>query len=238
MAVANSTVNLKNLRFCQAKNSFFRVDRHSLVPSAYVQGFNPQCSKHTSYFLHREIYLFDLFKKKQPLERPEQFPPVPDWKPEIGQPLERISERIRFYTNASRDFAIFSHGTVAILPNGLSDADAEKHAKESLGKVFHAHPDMNPLSMKDGNILVQYNHDVASLVLSDIANDNFAEIDRQHQRALATSEVLISPLGHNIFDDFGKKALFGRCYMFMDAQSPSVVRIERHERELPGKKDA
>lgn len=200
--------------------------------------FNPQRSKHTSYFLHREIYLFDLFKKKQPLERPEQFPPVPDWKPEIGQPLERISERIRFYTNASRDFAIFSHGTVAILPNGLSDADAEKHAKESLGKVFHAHPDMNPLSMKDGNILVQYNHDVASLVLSDIANDNFAEIDRQHQRALATSEVLISPLGHNIFDDFGKKALFGRCYMFMDAQSPSVVRIERHERELPGKKDA
>lgn len=174
--------------------------------------------------------MFGLFKKKQPPpEPPRQFPPVPDWKPEVAQPIERIIERFRFYTNGSRDFAVFGHGTVAILPNGLSDAEAEKHAKQALHNVFHAHPDMNPLNMKDGNILVQYNHDVASLVLSDIADEHWAEIDKQHQRALATSEVLITPLGHNTFDDFGKKALFGRCYMFMDAQSPNVVRVERHE---------
>jgi hypothetical protein len=174
--------------------------------------------------------LFELFKRKQtPSESLRQFPPVPDWKPEIRQPLDRISERIRFYTNGSRDFAVFGYGTVAILPSGLSNAEAEKHAKESLYKVFHAHPDMNPLNMKDGNILIQYNHDVASLVLSDIASQNFAEIEKQHQRALATSEILITPLGQNTFDDFGKKALFGRCYMFMDAQSPRVVRIERHD---------
>lgn len=174
--------------------------------------------------------VFGLFKKKQPPpEPPRQFPPVPDWKPEVTQPLERIIERFRFYTNGSRDFAVFDQGTVAILPNGLSDAEAEGHAKQALHNVFHAHPDMNPLNMKDGNILVQYNHDVASLVLSDIAEEHWSEIDKQHQRALATSEVLITPLGQNAFDDFGKKALFGRCYMFMDAQSPVVVRIERHE---------
>lgn len=40
-------------------------------------------------------------------------------------------------------------------------------------------------------------------------------------------EVLITPLGPNVFDDFGKMALFGRCFMFMDAQDPKVVRIER-----------
>lgn len=82
--------------------------------------------------------------------------------------------------------------------------------------------------MKDGNILVQYNHDVVSLVLSDIVEVNWTEIDKQHQRAIATGEVLITPLGQNTFDAFGKKALFGRCYMFMDAQAPKVVHIERH----------
>lgn len=174
--------------------------------------------------------MFGLFKKNQPpSEPPAQFPPAPDWKPEIRQSLDRITERIRVYTNGSRDFAVFSYGTVAILPNGLSDAEAEKHAKQSLHNVFHAHPDMNPMNMKDGNILIQYNHDVASLALCDVLEEHWAEIDKQHQRALATSEVLITPLGSNAFDDFGKKALFGRCYMFMDAQTPVVVRIERHE---------
>ncbi len=87
---------------------------------------------------------------------------------------------------------------------------------------------MNPMNMKDGNIFIQYNHDIASLVLADVVEQNWSEIDEQHQRALATAEVLITPLGPNKFDDFGKQALFGRCYMFMDAQEPNVVRIERH----------
>ncbi len=174
--------------------------------------------------------MFGLFKKKQPPpERSNALPPVPDWRPEIIQPLERIVERWRFYTNGARDFAVFEHGTVAILPSGLCDAKATEHAELALHRVFHAHPDMNPMGMKDGNILIQYNHDVASLVLSDVVEQNWAEIDKQHQRAIATAEVLISPLGHNVFDDFGKKALFGRCFMFMDAQSPRVTRIERHE---------
>jgi hypothetical protein len=173
--------------------------------------------------------MFGLFNKQPlPPERPKRFPPVPDWQPEIVQPLERIVERFRFYTNGARDFVVFAHGTVAILPSGLSDAQATQHAMQALHQVFHAHPDMNPMPMKDGNILIQYNHDVASLVLSDVAQQHWAQIDQQHQRALATSEVLISPLGHNVFDDFGKQALFGRCFMFMDAQSPSVTRIERH----------
>jgi len=114
-----------------------------------------------------------------------------------------------------------------MLPDDLSDSDAEQYALQALHKVFHAHPDMNPLNMKDGNVLVRYNHDVASLVLADVVEQNWSEINAQHQRALATYEVLITPLGQNTFDDFGKKALFGRCYMFMDAQSPSVVRIAR-----------
>jgi hypothetical protein len=44
---------------------------------------------------------------------------------------------------------------------------------------------------------------------------------------LATSGVLMTPLGANTFDEFGIKALFGRCFMFMDAQNPVVVRVVR-----------
>jgi hypothetical protein len=172
-------------------------------------------------------------RKSKPPERPIQLPPVPDWKPEIDPLLDRIVERLSFYTNGARDFAVFKNGTVVILPDGLTDINARAHAEFALHKVFHAHPDMNPLNMKDGNILIQYNHDVANLVLSDITEVHWDAIDANHQRALATYEVLITPLGQNVFDDFGKKSLFGRCFMFMDAQSPRVVQVVRHNGGQP-----
>lgn len=65
------------------------------------------------------------------------------------------------------------------------------------------------------------------MVLSDFAKAHWTEIERNHQDALATSEVLITPLGHNKFDAFGMMALYGRCFMFMDAQKPEVVQIVR-----------
>lgn len=172
--------------------------------------------------------MFGLFKKNEPpKEPPKRFPPVPDWQPTIVQPLDRISDRIRYYTNGSKDFAVFTHGTCVILEDGLSDAQAEQFAKDALHKIFHAHPDMNPLNMDDGNVLVRYNQPAVNVVLTDIAQENWPEIDTRHQQALATHEVLITQLGSNRFDDFGKKALFGRCFMFMDAQNPKVVRLER-----------
>jgi hypothetical protein len=81
--------------------------------------------------------------------------------------------------------------------------------------------------MKDGNITVQYNHPAMNVVFERVAKENWSEIERNHQDALAAHEVLITPLGQNKFDDFGKKALFGRCFMFMDAQEPIVERIVR-----------
>ncbi len=86
---------------------------------------------------------------------------------------------------------------------------------------------MNPANMKDGNVLVRYNHPAYNVVLADIVQAHWAEIDENHQKALATSEYLKTPLGLNVFDDLGKKALFGRCFMFMDAQNPKVVKIVR-----------
>ncbi|WP_161828959.1 hypothetical protein [Steroidobacter agaridevorans] len=136
-------------------------------------------------------------------------------------------ERMLYYTDGKRDLAVFENGTCVILPPELNDTEAEVFAKDVLSKIFNYHPDMNPMPMKDGNILVQYNHPAVNVVLSDIATEHWSEIDANHQRALATSEVLITPLGSNVFDEFGKKALFGRCFMFLDAQRPIVTKIVR-----------
>ena len=172
--------------------------------------------------------MFGMFKKKDaPKEPPKRFPPVPDWQPSIVQSLDQIVDRVRHYTDGKRDFAAFANGTVVILPTGFTYEQAESHAKEALHKVFHAHPDMHPLNMKDGNILVRYNHDALNVVLSEVADANWQEIEKQHQRVLATDEVLITQLGPNKFDEFGMKALFGRCFMFMDAQAPQIARVER-----------
>ena len=101
-------------------------------------------------------------------------------------------------------------------------------ALAALAGVYGAHPDMNPLPMDDGNILVRYSHYTGTVVLSDVAKAHWAEIEAKHLNGLTTDEVLITPLGPNKFDDFGKQALLGRAYMFLDAQAPEVVAIHRH----------
>jgi len=53
------------------------------------------------------------------------------------------------------------------------------------------------------------------------------------QKALARAEVLITPLGQNKFDEFGMKALFGRCYFFMDAKKPVVMKVVRKTKREP-----
>lgn len=172
--------------------------------------------------------MFGFFKKKEiPQDPPKSLPPVPDWQPTITQPIEQIIERLQCYTNNQNDLAVFSNCTCVLLPDGLSDKDAEAFAKETLSTIFNYHPDMHPLPMKDGNVLIQYNHPAANLVLDSVAVQYWTEIESNHQRALATSEVLITPLGLNVFDDVGKKALFGRCFMFMDAVNPHVIRVVR-----------
>jgi hypothetical protein len=171
--------------------------------------------------------MFGLFKKKSAPPPPPDFPPVPKWRPTIAQSLDEIAERAAFYTNGGRDFVVFRNGTCVFVPSGLPDAQVEAAAKDILSKIFNYHPDMNPVAMKDGNITVQYNHPAMNVVFERVAKENWSEIERNHQDALATHEVLITPLGQNQFDDFGKKALFGRCFMFMDAQEPVLERIVR-----------
>ncbi len=164
-------------------------------------------------------------KDKQPESR---IPPVPEWRPNIQQPLERIIDRLACYINQKRDFAVFKNGTCVLLPeNGLPEDQAMAQALAALSALFHDHVHFKSSRMDDGNITVHYQHSAINVVLSDIAQANWAEIDRNHLKALAAHESLRTSLGWNVFDDAGKKALFGRCFFFMDVQNPRVVRIVR-----------
>jgi hypothetical protein len=176
-------------------------------------------------WVEHRMGIFDNFRKRK--EPKKTFPPVPEWKPDIRQPIESILEKIQYYTDNKSDIAIFKHGTCVILNDDLSDQEAQQFAKETLKQIYNYHPDMNPTDMDDGNILIQYNHPALNVVLESQTNKHWNLIDENHQRALVTDEVLITPLGNNVFDDFGKKALFGRCFMFMDAQALEVVQIVR-----------
>jgi len=159
---------------------------------------------------------------------PKDWPPVPKWRPSFGQPRDKIVDRVRYYTDQKRDFAVFTNGTCAMLDPGLEDAKAQMMALEIMSKVFHAHPDLTPLHMDDGNLMVRYSQpELLSVVLTEIVRAHRDEIERRHQDGLARGEVLLTPLGQNVFDDTGKAALYGRALMFMDAQAPKIVRIER-----------
>jgi len=159
----------------------------------------------------------------------KQFPPVPKWKPNFTSSIESQLERMIFYTNQEKDLAQFSNGTVVILEDGLDNDKAELFAKEVLSKIYNYHPGMNPVSMKDGNILVQYNHPAYNVVLTEFTKQHINKIESKHLDALATDEVLITGLGQNKFDEFGMQSLYGRAFMFMDAQEPRVVRLYRKE---------
>jgi len=167
-------------------------------------------------------------QKMQAEALPEQGPIVPSWHPSFQQPLDRVKDRISYYYNGQRDFVVFRNGTCVLLDDGLTDKQAAEFASKVFTAILSYHPDMNPSPMDDGNILVGYNHPAVNVVLYDISQANWPEIEARHLDGLTPSEVLITPLGPNKFDEFGKQALLGRAYMFMDAQRPEVAEISRH----------
>ena len=170
--------------------------------------------------------LSGLFGQKKEKAK-DDFPPVPKWEPSIVIPQERIIDRLHYYADGKKDFVVFKNGTCVLIQDGLNDEEAKSEAFETLSKIINYHPDMNPLNMDDGNILVQYNHPAYNVVLSDIADQNMDTIKERHLDALTRDEVLMTPQGPNKFDEFGMKALWGRCYFFMDAKNPEISKIVR-----------
>lgn len=132
-----------------------------------------------------------------------------------------------YYLDGHRDFALFEYGTAVVLEAGQSDDEVMAYASATLGAFLMAHPDMTPTPMDDGNLLVRYGPPAANVVLTDLAGKHWDEIEARHLDGLTKDEVLITPLGSNIFDEHGKMALLARSWAFMDALAPNVVRIVR-----------
>ena len=103
-------------------------------------------------------------------EESDQFPPVPSWQPAFSAPVELQLERMVFYTDDTRDLVQYKNGTVVVINKGLDDNEAKLFANEVLSKIYNYHPDMNPLNMKDGNILVRYNHPAFNVVLTEFTS--------------------------------------------------------------------
>lgn len=168
-----------------------------------------------------------LFGGEKMKENNKDFPPVPAWEPKISVPIDKIIDRFRYYSNGNKDFVVLKNGTCIVVPDGLSDEEAKTEALELVSKIFNYHLDMNPKNMDDGNIMILYNHPAYTIVLNETTEKHMDIIRKNHMEALARDEVLITPAGPNKFDDFGMKALFGRCYFFMDAKNPIVSKIIR-----------
>ena len=154
------------------------------------------------------------------------FPPKPKWKPTVPVDIPRTVKTFAYYTDKRRAFAVFTHGTCVLLPDGSQDADTD--AKDILDKVYRYHPDFNPQTMDDGNFMVNYSQPAYSVVFKDEVETHRAYIDQNHLDGVVRAEVLLNAKGEpNKFDDRGKVGLFGRARMFLDAQSPVVVQIWR-----------
>ena len=151
------------------------------------------------------------------------FPPRPAWKPGLPTDIALIYQKAKYYTNGKWQFVIFQHGTVTFFSNRSDDIAVS--SKICLDKIYHAHPDFTEMLMDDGNYLIEYSQPAFTIVFKEEIEKNWAYIEKNHQDGLCNKEVLINEAGqHNVFDKVGKICLFGRAKMFMDAQSPKIVK--------------
>jgi hypothetical protein len=162
----------------------------------------------------------DKFFKKN---KDQDFPPKPNWKPDLPVDTNLIYEKAKYYTGDKLQFAIFQNGTVVIFPGKVNDIDAS--ALEILDKIYNSHPDFKHIAMDDGNYLIQYSQPAFTIVFKEEIEKHWPYIDQNHLDGICKAEVLINAKGqHNVFDNIGKICLFGRAKMFMDAQSRKIVK--------------
>lgn len=164
--------------------------------------------------------IFDKLLGKKKLD----FPPKPKWKPNLPINHTEIVEKAKFYTGEKLQFAVFEFGTVVIFPTRVDNI--EQDAKSTLNRIFNSHPDMKPVTMDDGNYLIEYSQPAFTIVFKDEIENHWDYIEKNHQDGVCRDEVLINGQGqHNVFEKLGKICLFGRAKMFLDAQNPKVVEM-------------
>jgi len=164
----------------------------------------------------------NLFKKFFKTVEKAPFPPRPKWRPDLFIDIDRITDSAKYYTGHKLQLAIFQYGTVALLAK-RSD-NVEHDAKDFLNKIYNFHVDFKPITMDDGNYLIEYLQPAFNIVFKDEVENHWKYIEKHHLEGLCNDEVLLNGQGQaNVFDNIGKICLFGRAKMFMDAQDPVVV---------------
>ena len=164
--------------------------------------------------------IFDKLLGKKKLD----FPPKPQWKPNLPINHTEIFEKAKFYTGEKLQFALFEFGTVVIFPTCVDNI--EQSAKSTLNRIFNSHPDMKPVTMDDGNYLIEYSQPAFTIVFKDEIENHWDYIEKNHQDGVCRDEVLINGHGQrNVFEKLGKICLFGRAKMFLDAENPKVVKM-------------
>ncbi|NVO12371.1 MAG: hypothetical protein HXX16_20625 [Bacteroidales bacterium] len=154
----------------------------------------------------------------------DDFPPKPKWKPNLPVDIDLIYQTAKYYLDGKLQFAIFQNGTVTFFPKYVDNI--EESAKASLDKIYNFHPDFNPKTMDDGNYIIEYSQPAFTIVFKDEIEKNWDYIEKNHLDGVCRAEVLTDGQGrHNVFDEIGKISLFGRAKMFLDAQTPVVVKI-------------
>jgi hypothetical protein len=119
--------------------------------------------------------------------------------------------------------AIFRNGTIVLFANKVENI--EESALSTLDRIYNAHPDFKPITMDDGNYLIEYSQPAFTIVFKDGIENHWDYIEKNHLDGICRAEVLINAQGQrNNFDKIGKICLFGRAKMFMDAQAPEIVR--------------
>lgn len=158
-----------------------------------------------------------------------QFPPVPSWRPDFRVSNATVLDRMVYYTNDTRDMVQFSFGTTVLIPDGLDDEEARRFALDALSGIVNYHPDFSTSPMDDGNITISYRYPAYNVVIPEFLEPYMDTIRQRHLEALADEEVLVTPMGTNVFSDPDMMALYGRTFMFMDATDPVVETIYRHQ---------
>lgn len=152
------------------------------------------------------------------------FPPIPTWRPNTPVNVENILSAAKHYTGSKLQLAVFKYGTVVLIVNRVENTEIE--AKSVLHKIYYAHPDFKPVTMDDGNYLIEYVQPAFNIVFKDELEKYWFYIDAHHLEGVCNDEILIDGDGRkNVFTDLGKICLYGRAKMFMDAQNPQVVKI-------------
>ncbi len=144
-----------------------------------------------------------LFDKLLKSWKEPDFPPTPKWKPNLSIDINLIYEKAKYYTGNKLQFAIFQNGTVAFFSNRVNNI--EDSAKSSLDRIYKSHPDFKPMTMDDGNYLIEYSQPAFTIVFKEDIEKHWAYIDTNHQDGICRAEVLMNAQGqHNVFDKVGK----------------------------------